>query len=112
MSMEISAVLDQMRSVRVAAGSDGVNLPTRLEAPVDFSNLLKESLTEVSKVQKASGDLSLAYASGRAPLLCTADQRDLRGKPRVPAAGILEMFVLEDGESQCEEIPCAMPRAG
>jgi len=64
MSMEISAVLDQMRSVRVAAGSDGVNLPTRLEAPVDFSNLLKESLTEVSKVQKASGDLSLAYASG------------------------------------------------
>ena len=51
-------------------------------------------------------ELTRGISTGRAPLLCTADQRDLRGKPRVPAAGVLEMFVLEDGENQCEDSLC------
>lgn len=65
MSMEINAVLDQMRSVRVAAGADIGMQPTRVESPVDFSNILNESLVEVSRTAKTAGDLSMAYASGK-----------------------------------------------
>ncbi len=64
MSMEINAVLDQMRAMRVAAGADIAAPPTRVEGPSEFSNILQDSLRSVSEVQKTAGDLSLAYAGG------------------------------------------------
>ena len=64
MSMEINAVLDQMRAMRVAAGADIAAPPTRVEGSSEFSNILQDSLRSVSEVQKTAGDLSLAYAGG------------------------------------------------
>jgi len=64
MSMEINAVLDQMRAMRVAAGADIAAPATRVEGPSEFSNILQDSLRSVSEVQKTAGDLSLAYAGG------------------------------------------------
>lgn len=64
MSMEINAVLDQMRAMRVAAGADVAQAPTRVEGPNEFSNVLQDSLRSVSEVQKTAGDLSLSYVGG------------------------------------------------
>ena len=64
MSMEINAVLDQMRAMRVNTGSDIAPPATRLEGPNEFSNVLKDSLRAVSETQKTSADLSLSYVSG------------------------------------------------
>ena len=64
MSIEINAVLDQMRAMRVAAGADVAQAPTRVEGPNEFSNVLQDSLRSVSEVQKTAGDLSLSYAGG------------------------------------------------
>ena len=64
MSMEINAVLDQMRAMRVAAGADIAAPPTRVEGPSEFSNILQDSLRSASEVQKTAGGLSLAYAGG------------------------------------------------
>ena len=51
MSMEINAVLDQMRAMRVAAGADIAAPPIRVEGPSEFSNILQDSLRSVSEVQ-------------------------------------------------------------
>ena len=64
MSMEISAVLDQMRAVKVAATGDVAVPATRIEGDVQFSNILKDSLQSVSNAQQTSADMSLSYASG------------------------------------------------
>jgi flagellar hook-basal body complex protein FliE len=64
MSMEINQVLQQMRSMQIAATGDVGIAPTRVEGQLDFGNVLKDSLTAVSDTQRESADISLAYASG------------------------------------------------
>ena len=67
MSMEINQVLQQMRSMQIAATGDIGAAPTRVEGPqgtLEFGNLLKGSLAAVTETQQESAAMSLAYASG------------------------------------------------
>jgi flagellar hook-basal body complex protein FliE len=64
MSMEINAVLAQMRSVRIEAGQDIAPPATPVEGQFNFSEVLQESLQTVSSTQKTAEVMSLNYASG------------------------------------------------
>ena len=64
MSMEINAVLEQMRAMRVQAGQDIAPLQTPVEGQLNFSTVLNESLQSVSENQALSRDMSLRYVSG------------------------------------------------
>jgi flagellar hook-basal body complex protein FliE len=67
MSMEINQVLQQMRSMQIAATGDIGTAPTRLEGAQDslaFGSLLNNSLAAVTETQQKSAEMSLAYASG------------------------------------------------
>ena len=64
MSMEINAVLEQMRAMRAQAGQDIAPPQTPVEGQLNFSTALNESLQSVSETQAASQDMSLRYVSG------------------------------------------------
>ena len=64
MSMEINAVLEQMRAMRAQAGQDIAPLQTPVEGQLNFSTVLNESLQSVSESQALSRDMSLRYVSG------------------------------------------------
>ena len=64
MSMEINAVLEQMRAMRAQAGQDIAPPQTAVEGQLNFSTVLNESLQSVSETQAASQDMSLRYVSG------------------------------------------------
>jgi flagellar hook-basal body complex protein FliE len=65
MSMEINAVLAQMRAMRAQAGQDiAPPATTPLEGQLNFSTVLNESLKAVSETQATAQEMSLTYASG------------------------------------------------
>ena len=51
MSMEINAVLEQMRAMRAQAGQDIAPPQTPVEGQLNFSTVLNESLQSVSETQ-------------------------------------------------------------
>ena len=65
MSMEINAVLEQMRAMRAQAGQDIAPLQTPVEGQLNFSTVLNESLQSVSESQALSRDMSLRYVGSK-----------------------------------------------
>ena len=69
MSMEINAVLEQMRAMRAQAGQDIAPPATPVEGQLNFSTVLNESLQSVSENQALSRDMScLLYTSDAATI--------------------------------------------
>ena len=64
MSMEINAVLEQMRAMRAQAGQDIAPPLTPVEGQLNFGTVLSETLQSVSETQASAQDLSLRYVSG------------------------------------------------
>ena len=64
MSMEINAVLEQMRAMRAQAGQDIAPPATPVEGQLNFSTVLNETVQGVSETQASAQDMSLRYVSG------------------------------------------------
>jgi flagellar hook-basal body complex protein FliE len=64
MSMEINAVLEQMRAMRAQAGQDIAPPATPVEGQLNFGTVLNETLQGVSETQASAQNMSLRYVSG------------------------------------------------
>lgn len=62
--IEISQLLQQMRSMAAMAGSSSPLVTGAEVTKTDFGQLLTDSINEVNKTQKAAANLSASFESG------------------------------------------------
>ena len=62
--IDVNQVLQQMRAMAQAAGAQAATPEAAREAGPGFSELLAQSVHEVSRLQKTAGEMANAFASG------------------------------------------------